>query len=278
MSLINTYVKPFKATAYHNGEFVEVSDETFKGQWSVLCFYPADFTFVCPTELEDLADLYDEFSSRGVEVYGISCDTHFAHKAWHDTSEAISKVKYPLIGDPTGTLARNFEVMVEDQGVALRGTFLLNPEGQIKLFEVNDEGIGRDANEIDLMIPIFAVAGDSEEEQAAMKARAKTQIAFYGSTPNYAFQFDDLGFEGVGPKLNQLMREGDIKELQDTITDEILGQFALVASWDDIADKLIERYQGVATRVITYLTAEDISKNPQNLPRWGEIARAVSSA
>ena len=137
---------------------------------------------------------------------------------------------------------------------------------------------GRDANEIDLMIPVFAVAGDSEEEQAAMKARAKTQIAFYGSTPNYAFQFDDLGFEGVGPKLNQLMREGDIKELQNTITDEILGQFALVASWDDIADKLIERYQGVATRVITYLTAEDISKNPQNLPRWGEIARAVSSA
>ena len=137
---------------------------------------------------------------------------------------------------------------------------------------------GRDANEIDLMIPIFAVAGDSEEEQAAMKARAKTQIAFYGSTPNYAFQFDDLGFEGVGPKLNQLMREGDIKELQDTITDEILDQFALVASWDDIADRLIERYQGVATRVITYLTAEDISKNPQNLPRWGEIARAVSSA
>ena len=137
---------------------------------------------------------------------------------------------------------------------------------------------GRDANEIDLMIPIFAVAGDSEEEQTAMKTRAKTQIAFYGSTPNYAFQFDDLGFEGVGPKLNQLMREGDIKELQNTITDEILGQFALVASWDDIADRLIERYQGVATRVITYLTAEDISKNPQNLPRWGEIARAVSSA
>ncbi|MES1938008.1 alkyl hydroperoxide reductase subunit C [Salinisphaera hydrothermalis] len=148
MSLINTFVKPFKATAYHNGEFVEVSDETLKGQWSVLCFYPADFTFVCPTELEDLADLYDEFSSRGVEVYGISCDTHFAHKAWHDTSDAISKVQYPLIGDPTGTLARNFEVMVEDQGVALRGTFLINPEGQIKLFEVNDEGIGRDANEM----------------------------------------------------------------------------------------------------------------------------------
>ena len=137
---------------------------------------------------------------------------------------------------------------------------------------------GRDTSEIDLMIPVFAIAGDSEEEQAAMKARTKTQIAFYGSTPNYAFQFDDLGFKGVGPRLNQLMREGDISGLQETITDEILDQFALVAGWDDMADLLIERYQGVATRVITYLAAEDISKHPQNLPRWGEIAKALASA
>jgi len=137
---------------------------------------------------------------------------------------------------------------------------------------------GRDAQEIDLMIPVFAVAGDNEEERAAMKARTKTQIAFYGSTPNYAFQFDDLGFEGVGPRLNQLMREGDIGAMQETITDEILHHFALVACWEDMADQLIERYQGVANRVITYLTAEDISKHPQNLPRWGEIAKAITSA
>ena len=135
----------------------------------------------------------------------------------------------------------------------------------------------RNSSEIDLMIPVFAVAGDSEEERDAMKARAKTQIAFYGSTPNYAFQFDDLGFENIGPTLNKLMREGDLNALQATITDEILEEFAIVANWDDMADKLIARYQGVASRIITYLTAEDIGRNPKNLPRWGEIARAVTS-
>ena len=128
---------------------------------------------------------------------------------------------------------------------------------------------GRDPGEVDLMIPVFAVAGDTEEERARMKARAKTQIAFYGSTPNYAFQFDDLGFDGIGAKLNQLMREGDLNALQETISDDILDQFALVAGWDDMADRLIERYNGVASRVITYLTAEDISKNPETC-RAGE--------
>ena len=148
MSLINTLVKPFKATAYANGKFIEVSDESLKGKWSVLMFYPADFTFVCPTELEDLANLQPEFAKLGVDVYGVSTDTHFAHKAWHDTSDAIKKVNYPLIGDPTGTLTRNFEVMIEEEGLALRGTFVINPEGQIKLMEVHDNGIGRDASEL----------------------------------------------------------------------------------------------------------------------------------
>ena len=148
MSLINTQVQPFKATAFQAGEFIEVSEETFKGQWSAIVFYPADFTFVCPTELEDLADLYDEFKQIGVEIYGVSCDTHFAHKAWHDTSEAIGKVKYPLIGDPTGRLARAFQVMIDEEGIALRGTFLINPEGEIKLCEVHDNGIGRNASEL----------------------------------------------------------------------------------------------------------------------------------
>ena len=124
MSLINTRVKPFKATAFHNGKFVNVSDETIRGKWSVFVFYPADFTFVCPTELEDLADHYAEFRRMGVEIYGVSTDTHFAHKAWHDTSGAIRKVEYPLVGDPTGRLTRNFEVMIEEEGLALRGTFV----------------------------------------------------------------------------------------------------------------------------------------------------------
>ncbi len=148
MSLINTTIKPFKATAYQNGKFIDVSEESLKGKWSVIVFYPADFTFVCPTELEDLADHYAEFQKLGVQIYGVSTDTHFAHKAWHDTSEAIKKVQYPLVGDPTATLARNFGVLIEEEGVALRGTFVINPEGQIKVLEVHDNGIGRDASEL----------------------------------------------------------------------------------------------------------------------------------
>jgi peroxiredoxin len=148
MSLINTTLKPFSATAFHNGKFVPVTDATLKGKWSVLFFYPADFTFVCPTELGDLADHYATFKSLGVEVYGVSTDTHFTHKAWHDTSETIAKVQYPLIGDPTGALTRAFEVMVEETGLALRGTFVIDPQGKIKIVEVHDDGIGRDATEL----------------------------------------------------------------------------------------------------------------------------------
>ena len=148
MSLINTQIKPFKATAYHNGKFVEVSNETVAGKWSVFVFYPADFTFVCPTELEDLAEQYAEFQKLGVEIYAVSTDTHFAHKAWHDTSAAIGKVNYPMIGDPTQVLSRNFEVLIEEEGIALRGTFVVNPEGYIKVMEVHDNGIGRVASEL----------------------------------------------------------------------------------------------------------------------------------
>ena len=147
MSLVNTQVKPFKATAYHNGKFIEVTEKSLQGKWSAFVFYPADFTFVCPTELEDLADNYAAFKDLGVEVYGISTDTHFAHKAWHDTSDAIKKVRYPLIGDPTGTITRNFEVMIEEEGLALRGTFLINPEGVIKTAEVHSNEIARDVKE-----------------------------------------------------------------------------------------------------------------------------------
>ena len=148
MSLINTQIKPFKATAYHNGKFVDVSDETIAGKWSVFVFYPADFTFVCPTELEDLAEQYEEFQKLGVEIYSISTDTHFSHKAWHDTSDAIGKVNYPMIADPTHQLSRNFEVLIEEEGIALRGTFVINPEGEIKVMEVHDNGIGRVASEL----------------------------------------------------------------------------------------------------------------------------------
>ena len=147
-SLINTEIKPFKATAYHNGKFVPVSSDDLKGKWSVVFFYPADFTFVCPTELGDLADNYASAQDMGVEVYSVSTDTHFTHKAWHDASETIQKIRYPMIGDPTGVISRNFEVMIEEEGLALRGTFVINPEGQIKVAEIHDLGIGRDAKEL----------------------------------------------------------------------------------------------------------------------------------
>ena len=148
MSIVNTTIKPFKTTAYQNGKFVEVSDADLKGKWSVVFFYPADFTFVCPTELGDLADNYDTFKSLGVEIYAVSTDTHFSHKAWHDTSDTIGKIRYPMLGDPTGAITRNFDVMIEEAGLALRGTFVINPEGQIKLCEIHDDGIGRDAKEL----------------------------------------------------------------------------------------------------------------------------------
>jgi peroxiredoxin (alkyl hydroperoxide reductase subunit C) len=148
MSLINTQIKPFKATAFQSGKFIDISEETLRGKWSVFVFYPADFTFVCPTELEDLANLYEDFKKVGVEIYGVSTDTHFAHKAWHDTSEAIKKVKYPLVGDPTARLARNFDVLIEEEGLALRGSFVIDPNGKIKVCEIHDNGIGRDAKEL----------------------------------------------------------------------------------------------------------------------------------
>jgi len=148
MSIVNTAVKPFKATAYHGGKFVEVTEASLKGKWAVFCFYPADFTFVCPTELGDLADHYAQFKKLGVEIYSVSTDTHFTHKAWHDTSDTIKKIEYPMIGDPTGAITRNFDVMIEEEGLALRGTFVINPEGIIKIAEVNDLGIGRSATEL----------------------------------------------------------------------------------------------------------------------------------
>lgn len=148
MSLINTPILPFTATAYRNGEFVDVSDEDLKGKWSVVFFYPADFTFVCPTELGDLADNYETFQKLGVDIYSVSTDTHFTHKAWHDTSETIGKVQYTMIGDPNGTLTNNFGMMREGQGLADRGTFLVDPDGIIQFMEVTAEGIGRNAAEL----------------------------------------------------------------------------------------------------------------------------------
>lgn len=147
-TLINTKIKPFNATAFHQGDFKAVSDADLLGKWSVVFFYPADFTFVCPTELGDLADHYAKLQELGVEVYSVSTDTHFTHKAWHDASDTIRKIQFPMVGDPTGQITRNFGVMIEEEGLALRGTFVINPEGEIKVVETHDLGIGRSAAEL----------------------------------------------------------------------------------------------------------------------------------
>lgn len=147
-SLIGKKLECFKTNAYQNGEFKEITQDNLKDHWSVFFFYPADFTFVCPTELGDLADNYEEFKNLNCEIYSVSTDTHFVHKAWADTSDTISKIKFPMLSDTTGYLSRFFGVLIEEKGQALRGTFILNPAAEIKAYEVHDLGIGRNAEEL----------------------------------------------------------------------------------------------------------------------------------
>ena len=148
MSLNGNKISEFNLTAYQNGDFIDVSDKDLLGKWSVLFFYPADFTFVCPTELEDLQNKYDEFKKIGCEIYSVSCDTHFVHKAWHESSERIGKVQYPMIGDPTGKLSKDLDIYIEADGMAERGTFVINPKGEVVLYEVSADNIGRNADEL----------------------------------------------------------------------------------------------------------------------------------
>jgi NADH-dependent peroxiredoxin subunit C len=147
MSLINTVVQPFKTEAFHNGKFVEVTEKNLLGKWSVLVFMPAAFTFNCPTEVEDAAEQYAAFQAVGAEIYIVTTDTHFSHKVWHETSPAVGKAKFPLVGDPTHKLTRAFGVHIEEEGLALRGTFVINPDGVIKTSEVHDNAIARDMKE-----------------------------------------------------------------------------------------------------------------------------------
>lgn len=148
MSLIGKEVSDFTVKAFHNGEFKDVSKADILGKWSVFVFYPADFTFVCPTELSDLADLYEEFQEIGTEIYSVSTDSHFVHKAWYDASSTIQRIKYPMLADPTGKLCRDFGVYIDDEGMALRGSFIINPQGRTVSYEINDNSIGRDASEL----------------------------------------------------------------------------------------------------------------------------------
>ena len=148
MSLINKEIGEFTVQAYHEGAFKAISKADVIGNWAVFFFYPADFTFVCPTELEDLANKYADFKAAGCEVYSVSCDTHYVHKAWHDASDRIKKIGYPMLADLTHILSRDFEVYIEADGVAERGTFIVNPEGKIVAYEVNAGNVGRNADEL----------------------------------------------------------------------------------------------------------------------------------
>lgn len=148
MSLINKEVSDFSVQAYHKDKFKTVTKNDILGKWSVFFFYPADFTFVCPTELEDLADKYEDFKKEDCEIYAVSCDSHFVHKAWHDASDRIKKIQYPMLADPTHVLAKDFEVYIESDGMAERGSFIVNPEGKIVAYEVTAGNVGRNAEEL----------------------------------------------------------------------------------------------------------------------------------
>jgi peroxiredoxin (alkyl hydroperoxide reductase subunit C) len=176
MANIGQSIPEFKVQAFHNGEFREVTHEDVKGKWSIFLFYPADFTFVCPTELEDMAKYYEELKGLGVEVYSVSTDTHFSHKAWHDTSEAIGKIQYPMLGDPTGVVTRGFGVMIEESGLAMRGTFLADPEGVIQVAEIHAGGIGRSAKDMVRKVKAaqYVATHDGEVCPAAWEEGEKT--------------------------------------------------------------------------------------------------------
>jgi len=148
MSVLNTTIKPFKTQAFKNGKFIEVTEKDVLGKWAVFFFYPADFTFVCPTELGDVADHYEELQKMGVEVYSVSTDTHFVHKAWHDTSDTIRKIQYTMLGDPSWQISQNFDCLREGQGLADRATFIVDPDGVIQAMEITAEGIGRNASDL----------------------------------------------------------------------------------------------------------------------------------
>ena len=149
MGIIGSTIKPFKATAFQKGkDFFEVTEQDIAGKWAVFFFYPADFTFVCPTELEDLGKQYAALQKMGVEVFGVSTDTHFSHKAWHDTSDKIGKIDYAFLGDQLHTLSKNFGVLREEMGLADRATFVVDPDGVIQLMEITSEGVGRNAVEL----------------------------------------------------------------------------------------------------------------------------------
>jgi len=137
----------FELEAFQKEEIKKLKLSDYKGQWLIVIFYPADFTFICPTELEEAADYYEEFKKLGAEVLSVSTDTVFVHKAWHDHSPAIKKIRFPMVADPTGKLCREFGTYIDEEGLSLRGTFIIDPDGKLKAYELGDNSIGRSAQE-----------------------------------------------------------------------------------------------------------------------------------
>lgn len=164
MTNIGTQIPDLAFEMYHNNETKKVRLSDFRGKWLVLIFYPADFTFVCPTELEETALHYEEFRALGAEVASVSTDTAFVHKAWHDQSPAISKIRFPMIADPTGRLCRELGTYIDDAGLSLRGSFIFDPNGILKAYEMHDNSIGRSAKELlrKLQAAVFVSQHDGE--------------------------------------------------------------------------------------------------------------------
>ncbi len=169
MIKLNNVAPEFRAMAFHNDDFTEVSLEDYKGKFVVLFFYPADFTFVCPTELEDLAEKYNQIKDLGAEVLSVSTDTHFVHKAWHDTSEKIKKLSFPMVADPTHSISKAYNVLRGNEGVADRATFIIDPDGYIKSIEVTDEPIGRNADELYRKLKALKFARDNPGQACPAK-------------------------------------------------------------------------------------------------------------
>jgi peroxiredoxin (alkyl hydroperoxide reductase subunit C) len=146
--LIRKPLEPFSVYGYCRGESRLYTQEDLLGHWSILFFYPADFTFVCPTELKDLGEHFQGFEAENCEIFSVSTDSHFVHKAWADASETIRELPFVMLADPAWVLSRQFGVLLEEEGQALRATFLLNPAGEVVLYEIHDLGIGRSAAEL----------------------------------------------------------------------------------------------------------------------------------
>ncbi len=174
--MIGMQIPDLMLTAYQDGKFNPLKLADYKGKWVILFFYPADFTFICPTELEEMADHYEEFKSLNAEVLSVSTDTEFVHKAWHDQSPAIGKVKFPMLADPTGTLCQELGTYIYEEGLSLRGTFIFDPEGKLKAFEMHDNSIGRSATELlrKLKAAIFVKENPGQVCPASWAPGAKT--------------------------------------------------------------------------------------------------------